>query len=102
MVGSLPSYEGDISDTLVGASGTSSLCARCLGTLGIPLQSLPGLRYSSGVEVGTSGFLSSVYMDLGVSWEFPQGNQASSHVETCKSPFHPSCKSTVRLPVEFI
>ena len=81
------------------ASGKSSVHASCEGPFGIPLQSLTGLRTSSGVEVGTSGFLSSVYMDLGVSWEFPQGRQASSYKETGKSALLSSSKSNVRLPV---
>ena len=47
------------------------------GPLGIPLQSLPGLRSSSGVEAGTSGFLSRADMDLGV----PHG------IQGVKDPF---------------
>ena len=46
------------------ASVKSSLYA-CEGIFGIPLQSLPGPRSSSGVEAGTSGFLSSTDRDLG-------------------------------------
>ena len=77
----------------------SSLHASWKGSLGIPLQSLPGLKYSSGVEVGTSGFLSSADMDLGVPLEIPQGRQASSYKETGKSALLSSSKSNVRLPV---
>ena len=65
-----------------GASGKSILHMSREGPLGIPLQSLPGLRFSSGVEARTSGFLSSANMDLGFPLEFPQGSQASSLVET--------------------
>ena len=36
------------------------------GSLKIPLTLLPGPRSSSGVEAGTSGFLSRADMDLGV------------------------------------
>ena len=54
------------------ASGKSSLHASCEGPLRIPLQSLPGLRSSSGVEAGTSGFLSCADMELGVPLGFPQ------------------------------
>ena len=68
--------------------------------LGIPLQSVPVHRSSSGVEAGTSGLLSSADMDLRVPMEFQQGSQASSHVETFKSAFLSSCQSSVRLPVE--
>ena len=60
------------------ASGKSSLHASFEGPLGIPLQSLPAPRFSSVVEAGNSGFLSSADMDLGVPLEFPQGSQASS------------------------
>ena len=48
------------------ASGKSSLHASCEGPLKIPLQSVPGLKSSSEAEAGTSGFLSSADMDLGV------------------------------------
>ena len=81
------------------ASGKSSLRASCEGPLGIPLQSLPGPRSSFGIEARTSGFLSSIAMDLGVPLEFPQGRQSLSRVETCKSILHSSCKSSVRIPV---
>ena len=50
------------------------------GPLGIPLQLLLGPRSSSGDETGTSGFLSSAEMDLGVPMEFQQVSQASSRV----------------------
>ena len=57
----------------MGASGTSSLHARCEGPLGIPLQSLPGPASPFAVEARISGFLSSVDKDLGVPLGFPQG-----------------------------
>ena len=72
----------------------------CEGPLSIPLQSLLGPRSSSAFEAGNSDFLSSADMDLGVSLEFPQGSQASSRVETCKSALLSSQKSIVRLSVE--
>ena len=50
----------------LGASGKSILHASCKGPLGILLQSLPGLRFSSGAEARTSGFLSSADIDFGV------------------------------------
>ena len=53
--------------------------------LGIPLQSLPGPSSSSGFDFGNTDFCSNAYMDLSVPLEFPQGSQASSRVETCKS-----------------
>ena len=79
------------------ASGKSSLHAICEGPLGIPLKYLLRLRSSPGVEARSSGFLSIAEM---VPLEFPQGIQASSRVEICKSAFHSSCNSSVRLPVE--
>ena len=82
-----------------GASGRSGLHASPEGPLGIPLQSLLVPRSSSGVEAGTSGYLSRTGMDLRVPRGRPQGSQASSHVEPCKSPLLSSRKSSVRLPV---
>ena len=81
------------------ASGKSSLHVICDGSVRIPLQLLPLTRSSSGVESRNSGFLSSADMNLGVSPTFPQGSQASSRVETCKSALLSSWKSSVRLPV---
>ena len=71
---SLESYDRDLRDPLVGASGKSSLHASCTGPLGIPLQLLLQPRSSSTVEARTSGFFSSADMDLGVYLEFPQGS----------------------------
>ena len=81
------------------ASAKSILHASCEEPLRISLQSLLGLRSSSGAEATSSGFLSSDDMDLGVRMDLPQGTQASSHVEICKSVFLSSCNSRVRLPV---
>ena len=96
---SLPSYDRDLRDPLVGASGKSSLHASYEGPLGIPLKSVPRPWSSSGVEAGISRFLSRADMDLGVPLGFPQGSQASSRVDTCTSAFLSSCQSNVRLPV---
>ena len=71
----------------------------CEGHRGIPLQSMPGLRASFGAEAGTLGFFSSADMDLGVPLEFPQQSQTLSHVQTCKSAFLSSWKSSVIFPV---
>ena len=73
------------------ASGKASLHASCEGPLGIPLQLMPGPKSSSGAEATASGFLFSADMDVGVPMEFPQGSQALSHVETCKSAFLSRC-----------
>ena len=67
------------------ALGKSSLYASCMEPLGIPLQSLRGPRSSPGVQAGNSGFLSCAGMEVVVPLESPQGSQASSRVETCKS-----------------
>ena len=97
--GSLSSYDRDLRNPLMGDTGTYSLHARCEGSLGIKLQSLPWLRFSSGVEAKTSGFLSHAHMDLGVPLGFPQRSQPSSGVETCRSALLSSWQSSVRLPV---
>ena len=97
---SLTSYDEDFREALVGASGIFRLHASCERPLDIPLQSLPWPRSSSGVEAGNSVFLSYANMDFGVPLGFPQGIQASSHVETCKSALLSNWKSSVRLPVE--
>ena len=81
-MGLLLSYNGDLRDLLVGPQGLS------------------GPRSSSFVEAGNSRFLSRADMDLGVPLGHPQGSQASSHVEPCKSALLSSRKSSVRLPVE--
>ena len=91
---SLSSYDGDLSDPLMWGSGKSSLHARGEGSLGIPLQSLPGLRSSSGVEARTSGFISHANMNLRVPLGCPQGSQALSCKETCTSTFLSSWKSS--------
>ena len=62
---------------------------------------MQGHRASSRVEAGTSGFLFSSDMDLGVPMEFQQGSQASSCVETWNSASLSTCKRGVRLPVEW-
>ena len=72
-----------------------------MGPPGIPLQSVQGLTASSRVEAGTSVFLSSSDMDLGVSMEFHQGTQASSRVETWNSASLSRFPRGVRLPVEW-
>ena len=82
-----------------GASGRFSLRVSHEGPLRIPLQSLLGPMSSSGVETEISGFLSRADMVLRVSLGRPQGSQASSRVEPCKSTLLSSQKNSVRLPV---
>ena len=68
----LSSYDGDSGTHSWGLRKVQSPCDLAR-PLGIPLQPLPGPRSSSGVEAGTSGFLSSANMDLGVHWSFHRG-----------------------------
>ena len=82
-----------------GSSGSSSLHASRDGPLGIPLQSLPRPSSSSVEDAATSGLLVRADMDLGVHLWRPQGSQALSRVEPCKSALLSSWKSSVRLPV---
>ena len=82
------------------ALGKFSLHASCEGFLGIPLQSVPHPRSSSGTDSETSGFHSIADMDLGVPMEFPQGSHALSHVEKYKSAFLLSCNISVRFLVK--
>ena len=69
------------------------------GPFRIPLQSLPEPRSSSGVEAGTSGFLSRANMHLGVSLGPPLGSQDSSRVEPYKFILFSSLKRSVPPPV---
>ena len=72
------------------------------GPLRIPLTSMLGPKTLCGVGAGTSGFLSSADMDLGVLLESPQGCQSSSRVGVCTCAFLPSCSSSVSLPFTWI
>ena len=93
----LSSYNGDIRQPLVWSQESPVSMRVMRGLLGF-LSSRS--RSSSGAETATSDFLSSADMDLRVHMELPQGTQASSHVETCKSAFLPSCNSRVTIPVK--
>ena len=83
------------------ASGRSSLHTSREGPLGIHLRSLPGLRSSSGVEIGTSGFLSRADMDLGVTQGHPQASQGFVSCGAIKFALLSSRKSSVGHPVWF-
>ena len=72
------------------------------GLLGIPLPVMLGPKTLCGVSAGTSGFLSSADMDLGVLLESPQGSQSSSRVGACTCAFLPNCSSNVILPFAWI
>ena len=69
-----------------------------LGPLRIPLPSMPGPKTLCGDGAGTSGFLSSADMDLGVLLQSAQGSQFSSRVGACTCAFLPTCSSSVTLP----
>ena len=75
-MGFISSYDGDLRDMLVWPQESP-----------VSLPSLPGPLSSTGAVAKTSGFFSSADMDLGVPLEFPQGSQALSPVQTCKSAF---------------
>ena len=60
------------------------------------------VKVPSGVEAGTSGFLSKADMDLRVPLGRLQGSQASSRVESCTSAHLSGQKSSVWVPVVLI
>ena len=91
-------YDGDLRDPLWWTQERPVPMRVAGGPLGIPLPSMLGPKTLYGVSVGTSGFLSSADMDLGVLLESPQGSQSSSRVGACMCPFLPSCSSSVALP----
>ena len=64
------------------------------------LERNPEVKASGQLEAGSSVFLSSADLDLGVPMEFQQGSQTSSCLETWKSAFLSSYKSSFRFPVE--
>ena len=74
----LSTYGGDLRDPLWWTQERPVPMRVARGPLGIPLPSMPGPKILCGVGTGTSGFLSSADMDLGVLLESPQGNQSSS------------------------
>ena len=69
----LSSYEGDLRDPLWWPQERPVTMRVARGPLGIPLPSMPGPKTLCGVGAGTSGFLSSADMDLGVLLESPLG-----------------------------
>ena len=70
--------------------------------LGIPLQLMLWPKTLCGVGAGTSGFLSSPDMDLGLLLEALQGRHSSSRVGACTCAFLSSCSSSVTLPFAWI
>ena len=98
----LSTYDGDLRDPLWRPQERPVPMRVAGGPLGIPLPSMLGPKTLCGVSVGTSGFLSSADMDLGVLLESPQGSQSSSLVGACTCAFLPSCSSGVALPFKWI
>ena len=72
------------------------------GPLGNPLPSMPGPKTLCGVGAGTSGFLSSADMNLGVLLESPQGSKSSSRMGACTCTFLQSGSRSVTLPIAWI
>ena len=70
--------------------------------LGIPILSMLGPKTLCGVGAGTSGFLSSPDMDVGLLLEALQGRHSSSRVGACTCAFLSSCSSSVTLPFAWI
>ena len=96
----LPTYDGDLRDPLWWPQERPVPMRVARGTLGIPLPSMLGPKTLYGLSAGTSGFLSSADMDLGVLLESPQGSQSSSRVGACTCAFLPSFSSSVKLPID--
>ena len=76
----LSTYDGDIRDPLWWPQERPIPMRVARGPLGIPLSSMPGPKTLCGVGAGTTGFLSSADMDLGVLLESPW--RVSPHLES--------------------
>ena len=98
----LSTYNGDLRDPLWWPQERPVHMRVALGPLGIPLPSMLGPKILCAVGAGTSGFLSSGDMDLGVFLESPQRRQSLSRVGACTCDFLPSCSSSVTLPFAWI
>ena len=98
----LSTYDGDLSDPLWWPQERPVPMRVARGPLGIPLPLMTGPKTLRGVSAGTSGFLSSADMDLGVLLESPQGSQSSSRVGACTCAFLPSSSSRFTLPFTWI
>ena len=95
-------YDGDLRHTLWWPQERPVPMRVARGPLGIPLPSMPGPKTLCGVGAGTSGFLSSADMDLGVLLVSRQGSQSSSRVGACTCTFLPNSSSSVTLPFAWI
>ena len=98
----LSTYDGDLRDPLWWPQERPVPMRVVRGPLGIPLPSMLGPKTLYGLSAGTSGFLSSADMDLGVLLESPQRSQSSSRVGACTCAFLSSCSSSVALPFAWI
>ena len=98
----LSSYDGDLRDPLWWPQERPVRMRVARGPLGIPLPVMPGPKILCGVGAGTSGFLSSADMDLGVFLYSPQWSQTLCRVGACTYTFLPSCSSSVTLPFAWI
>ena len=98
----LSTCEGDLRDPLWWPQERPVPMRVAQSPLGIPLTSMPGPKTLCGVSAGTSGFLSSADMDLGVVLQYPQGRQSSSRLGPCTCAFLPTCSSSVALPFPWI
>ena len=94
----LSTYEWDLRDPLWWPQERPVPMRVARGPLGIPLPSMPGIKALCGVTAGTSGFLTSADMNLGVLLESPQRSQSSSRVGAYTFALLPSCSSNVMLP----
>ena len=98
----LSTYDGVLRDPLWWPQERPVPMRVARGPLGIPLPSMPGPKTLCGVGAGTSGFLSSADMDLGVILVSPHGSQSSSRVGACTCTFLPNSSSSVTLPFALI
>ena len=67
----------DLREPLMLSLGSQESFTSCEGPLRVPLYLVQSTRASSRVEAGTSGFLFSSDMEIGVPMEFQQGSQAT-------------------------
>ena len=69
----LSTYDGDLRDPLWWPQERPVPMRVARRSLGIPIPSKSGPKTLFGVRAGTSGFISSADMDLGVLLSFPRG-----------------------------
>ena len=91
----LSTYDGDLREPLCWPQESPVPRRVPRGPLAIALPLMPEPKTFCGVGAGTSGFLSSADMDLGVLLESPQGSQSSSRMRACTCAFLQSGSSSV-------